>query len=216
MAWEIGDTVLIRYGRLGVARFVRVGRVLADDDDGLTVWVGEGWPQVEYVLPDGRDLRSVPLGQRFELERRPAVTSWRGPGIVHHAPAAGDWSVWWFFEPDGAFHGWYGNLESPRVRWEAGGVRAVDSSDRALDVLVAPDGTARWKDEDEFEVLTGRPGRWSAGQVPAIRADGEHLMRLAAARAGVFDGRWTDFRPDPAWPVPQLPAAWDAPHRAEP
>lgn len=216
MTWQIGDTVLYRYGRLGQPRFVRVGRMLADDDDGLTLWVGSGWPQVEQVLPDGRDLRDVPLGERFELERVPARTTWRGPGIVIYAPAAGDWSVWWFFDADGGFAGWYGNLESPRVRWERDGVRGVDSSDRALDVWVTPNRVARWKDEDEFAVLTGQAGRWTAEQAPGIRADGEHLMKLAAAGAAPFDGRWTDFRPDPAWPVPELPTGWDQPHRAEP
>jgi hypothetical protein len=41
-------------------------------------------------------------------------------------------------------------------------------------------------------------------------------MAMAAAGEPPFDGRWTDYRPDPAWaPVP-LPADWDRPHLATP
>lgn len=214
MTWNYGDVVLYRYGRLGQTRFVRVGRVIADDADGLTLWIGPGTPQVESVLPDGRDLRELPLDQRFRAPRVRRLTTWRGPGIVQHAPASGDWSVWWFFGDDGRFEGWYGNLESPRVRWETGGCRGVDTADRALDVWITPDRAPRWKDEDEFTVLTGQPGRWSAEQAPAIRADGEHLMTLAADGAPPFDGRWTDYRPDPDWTTAGIPAGWDIPHQA--
>lgn len=216
MGWNHGDVVLYRYGRCGQAGFVRLGRVITDEADGLTLWIGPGSPQVESVLPDGRDLREVPLAQRFQLHRERRHTTWRGPGIVHYAPAYGDWSVWWFFAADGRFAGWYGNLESPRVRWQAGGVRGVDTADRALDVWITPGRVGRWKDEDEFAVLTGQPGRWTAEQAPGIRADGVHLMDLAARAAPPFDGRWTDYRPDPAWPAAEMPDDWDLPHRAQP
>ena len=102
------------------------------------------------------------------------------------------------------------------MRWETPDSRGVDTADRALDVWITADGLARWKDEDEFAVLTGQPGRWTAQQAPAIRATGEHLLALAADAAPPFDGRWTDYRPDPAWATPGMPADWDLPHRADP
>jgi hypothetical protein len=216
VAWAIGDQVLYRYGRDGIANFVRLGGILNVDAEGLTIWVEAGSPQVELVLPDGRDLREVPLEERFDIPRVRRHSTWRGPGIVMFAPAQGDWSIWWFFTADGSFAGWYGNLESPRIRWERDGTRGIDTCDRALDVWVEPDRATSWKDEDEFAILTGRPGRWTAAAAPAIRADGEHLMALAAAGAAPFDGRWTDFRPDPQWTVPAMPAIWDVPHLAVP
>ncbi|ASW54472.1 DUF402 domain-containing protein [Plantactinospora sp. KBS50] len=216
MGWTSGDTVLYRYGHLGEPRFVNTCRVLADDADGLALWIAPGSPQIESVLPDGRHLRSLPLAQRFEAQRVRRPTRWRGPGIVRLVPPDAEWSIWWFYAAEGGFEGWYGNLESPQVRWEADGLRGVDSADRALDVWILPDGTSSWKDEDEFAILTGRPGWWTAEQVPAIRAAGEHLRRLAAAGAAPFDGRFTDFRPDPSWPAPVLPEGWDRPHLATP
>src|SRR5689334_22181859 len=112
MTWNYGDIVLYRYGRQGQTRFVRVGRVIADDLDGLTLWIGPRTPQIESVLPDGRNLRDVPLGERFRLPRVRRQTAWRGSGIVQYTPTVGDWSVWWFFDDAGRFDGWYGNLES--------------------------------------------------------------------------------------------------------
>ena len=216
MVWAYGDTVLIRYGRQGQPRFVRVGRVIADDDDGLALWIGPGTPQVESVLADGRGLREVPIADRVHLPRAHRLSPWRGPGIVHYAPVVGEWSLWWFFDASLRFAGWYGNLESPLVRWETGDLRGVDTADRALDVWIAPDGVGQWKDEDEFAALTGLPGRWSADQVPGIRATGQRLMDLAAEGAPPFDGRWTDYRPDPGWGMVSLPDGWDQPHRATP
>ncbi|HEX2774384.1 MAG TPA: DUF402 domain-containing protein, partial [Micromonosporaceae bacterium] len=81
----------------------------------------------------------------------------------------------------------------------------------ALDVWVEPDRTWRWKDEDEFAEKTGHPLYWTAEEAAAIRARGEALAARAEARQFPFDGTWCDFRPDPAWPVPQRPAGWDRP-----
>jgi len=64
MVWSYGDTVLYRYGRQGQTRFVRVGRVIADDADGLALWIGAGSPQIESVLADGRGLRGVDTTDR--------------------------------------------------------------------------------------------------------------------------------------------------------
>ena len=195
---------------------MRVGRVISDDADGLALWIGPGSPQIESVLADGRGLRDVPIADRVHLPRVQRRSTWRGSGIVHYAPLVGDWSLWWFFDASLRFEGWYGNLESPRVRWETGRLRCVDTADRALDVWIAPDRVGHWKDEDEFAALTDLPGRWSADQALTIRATGAHLMDLAASGAPPFDGRWTDYRPDPGWEPVTLPDDWDQPHRAAP
>jgi hypothetical protein len=73
----------------------------------------------------------------------------------------------------------------------------------------------QWKDEDEFAVLTGLAGRWSAAQAVSIRADGERLFALAAAGRPPFDGRRTT-PPNPLPPAPSFPADWDLPHVAGP
>ena len=217
MIWSPGDVVVYRYGRLGKATFVRVGRVIRDDAEGLALWIAPGSPKVETVLADGRDLRAVPPLERVLMPRAQRHTTWHGGGIVQYVPPGRAWSVWWFFDERGGFAGWYGNLEAPQVRWHEETLRGVDSADRALDVVIRPDRTCHWKDEDEFAALTGLTGWWTARDAPAIRRDGQEIMQLAAAAAPPFDGRRTDYRPDPAWdPVRDLPPGWNRPHHAGP
>lgn len=215
--WRPGDVVVYRFGLHGRVRWARVGRVVEDGPDGLALWVAAGSPVVEQALADGSPVRSAPLPDRFTAPRLRRSGRWRSPGIVMLVPPGGQaWSVWYFRGEDGAFRLWYGNLEAPHVlRTTRRGTRLVDTADRALDVEVTADGTASWKDEDEFAALVGL-GRWPAGGAERIRADGEHLMRLAARGAPPFDGRWTDYVPDPAWTVPAFPPDWDLPHLAGP
>jgi predicted RNA-binding protein associated with RNAse of E/G family len=80
----------------------------------------------------------------------------------------------------------------------------VDRVDGALDVAVAPDRSWEWKDEDEADECV-RVGRLSVEQLALLRAEGERMIALAEAGRFPFDGTWTDFRPDPAWPAPTLP-----------
>ncbi|WP_231930000.1 DUF402 domain-containing protein [Micromonospora coriariae] len=119
------------------------------------------------------------------------------PGAAH--------SIWWSWGANGAFAGWYINLEAPVDRWAGG----VDVQDHALDVLVAPDRSWVWKDEDEFAAQTGDPLFWDLDDAAQIRAEGERLIACAERGEFPFDGTWCDFQPDPA----SLPYWWDTPSR---
>ncbi|HEX4700741.1 MAG TPA: DUF402 domain-containing protein, partial [Pseudonocardiaceae bacterium] len=119
--------------------------------------------------------------------------------------AESEWSsLWWFFEPDGTFRCWYVNLEIPRGRTDY----TTDRVDGVLDVAVAPDRSWRWKDEDEANAAVAA-GRINAAQLSRLRTEGERLIALVEAGAFPFDGTWCDFRPDPAWERPTLPAGLD-------
>jgi len=52
-----------------------------------------------------------------------------------------------FWDEDGGFRGWYVNFEAPFMR--TGSV--LDTVDWHLDLWIDPDGTWRWKDEDEAD-----------------------------------------------------------------
>jgi uncharacterized protein DUF402 len=91
---------------------------------------------------------------------------------------------------------WYVNFEQPLRRTSVG----FDTFDEKLDLIVIPDGTYRWKDEDELE---------QAAALGLLDAD---TVRAEAARVleeRPFPTGWEDWRPDPAWPIPQLPDGWD-------
>ena len=89
---------------------------------------------------------------------------------------------------------WYVNFERPLRRTPIG----VDTFDEKLDLLVFPDGGREWKDEDELEQAAAL-GLLDAA---AVRAEAR-----ARAAEWPFPTGWEDWRPDPAWPVPQLPPA---------
>jgi hypothetical protein len=67
-------------------------------------------------------------------------------------------------------------------------------------LIVRPDGGYRWKDEDELEQAA------AAGllDAAAVRAEAQRVLE-----EWPFPTGWEHWRPDPAWPVPQLPEGWD-------
>jgi hypothetical protein len=114
------------------------------------------------------------------------------PGAAH-----GLYLFW--SERDWAFEGWYVDLQAPFRRTPA----AFDTRDHALDVVVAPDGAWRWKDEDHLE-LAVTVGAFTPDEAAEIRAEGERVIA-----AWPFPTGWEGWRPDPSWPVPSLPDGWD-------
>jgi len=186
--------------------------VVEDGPDWLVLWLAPGTSVVRGRLADGSDFRTLPVAERFLATRTAQIGPWRGTGIlklVPREPAA--YSVWLFWNADGSFGGWYGNLEDVQCRWRVGELRVIDTADQVLDVWVPPDRTPVWKDEDEFDVTTGMPGYWTAAEATVIRAEGERLMSLARERLAPFDHTWTAFEPDPSWPLPDLPTTWNRP-----
>ncbi|EOD68496.1 DUF402 domain-containing protein [Amycolatopsis vancoresmycina] len=199
--WRPGQTVVERFHRPdGSIGQVHPLRVLADDGRVLLAWLPAGTPIVGSRLADGRELREAPLDQRFRIPRVPVPDFWHRTSTLRRI-AEDEWSsVWWFFDAAGEFKNWYVNLEVPLGRNPAG----VDRIDGVLDVVVERDGTWRWDDEDEAEAAI-EVGRLTLEQFDRLRVEGERIGALAERGAYPFDGTDTDFRPDPGWPVPELP-----------
>jgi hypothetical protein len=200
--------MLRRYWRGGQLSFMKLTRVVADDDQGLRLWMPAGSPYWRFVAPDGRTHHDAPIDQL--QGGRLIRQNWTGSDVLIWMPAAQPYSVWWFWV-DGAFDRWYVNLEEPYVRWADRGCAGVDTADQAFDLVVAADRTWRRKDEEEFIARTGQPLYWSADQAARIRATGERLASLVEAGAFPFDGTWCGFRPDASWTVPPLPVGHDRP-----
>jgi hypothetical protein len=98
------------------------------------------------------------------------------------------------------FVGWYVNLQSPPAATSLG----YDTCDLALDVEVEPDGTWRWKDEDDFAEAQTLGVLDQAGAA-AVRAEGERVIAQKPWPTG-----WEHWRPDPAWTPLRLPVGWDS------
>ena len=212
MEFTPGEVVLRRHFQHDLLTRVWAGTVAADDEHGLWLWVPSGGAYRDIGAADGRSIRDIPtLAEWSRVPKAFSDRPWQGDTLMFH-PREGDYSLWLFFTPQHQHRLWYVNLELPVARWRSDTAAGVDTVDYDLDILVDPDRTWRWKDEDEFSArLRERPLYWAAPEAE-VRAEGDRMVKLIEAGDFPFDGTHTDFRPDPAWPVPPaMPDGWDRP-----
>lgn len=209
----------LRRGRIALHRgflhdrlsWVTVNRVVSDDEGGLLLWRGTGGPHITRASVDGRGIRDMPFPEWMELPTALHHGVWRHVTVLTLVPPDAAHSIWWLFR-DGGFTSWYVNLEEPAVRWDDGETCGLDFTDQDLDIVVAPDRSWRWKDEDEFAERLAFPEHYWVHDGAAVRAEGERLIPLIEAGKFPFDGTWCDFTPDPDWLAPpDLPPGWDRP-----
>jgi hypothetical protein len=113
-------------------------------------------------------------------------------------------SVWLFWGEDWQFECWYVNLQAPIRRT----VKGVLVQDQVLDIRVEPDGTWKWKDEDEFTLMYQR-GFFTDEEASIIRAEGERMIQKIESRASPFGDGWEQWRPFSEWSKLQIPPDWD-------
>ncbi|GGQ58177.1 hypothetical protein GCM10010166_30190 [Couchioplanes caeruleus subsp. azureus] len=191
---------------------VRPCRVVSDDDRGLLLWLARGSAVIVEEAADGRGIRDMPFAEWIRQSYRLVPAVWQGPGLLKFIPPDADHSVWFFRDDEGRFTGWYVNLEERALRWDDGDLAGVDVIDQDLDVVVRPDRCWQWKDEDEFTERLAFPEHYWVRDEAAVRAEGRRVIKQIEAGDFPFDGTWTDFHPDPTWPVPTaLPPGWDRP-----
>jgi hypothetical protein len=171
----------------------------APEQQRFFVPTGNRW--MAPVDAEGRTLR-LPPEDGWTLRE----FGWEGGAILSFAWPDAAYAVLGFFDRLGAMAGWYVNLQRPLERTAVG----FDTVDHVLDVLVDAEGSGwRFKDEDELEEAVAR-GLFSRDEAAAFRATGVEAARRIVEREPPFDRDWSAWRPDPAWPLPALPAGWDA------
>jgi hypothetical protein len=163
-------------------------RLIGEHDGKFVLWHPEG-SIVKRPFAGERELR-IPGDEDWRLVDRPSETEGLGfvrPGTRH--------SLWLMFR-GGRFESWYVNFERDSVRRGA----CFDLVDEKLDLVVFAGGELRLKDEDELA---------AAARIGYLDED-EVLRELERVRADPpWPTGWEDWRPDPAWPAPQLPEGWD-------
>ncbi|MDV9191752.1 DUF402 domain-containing protein [Streptomyces sp. SR27] len=204
--WAPGDHILWRYrgNGTGAVHICRPVTVVRDTPELLAVWMAPGTECVRPVLADGTSVHDEPLATRYTAARTTERARWAGSGVLKLARTGEPWSVWLFWERGWRFRSWYVNLEEPRARWAGG----VDSEDHFLDISVYPDRSWLWRDEDEF-AQAQRSGLMGPEQAERVRSAGQRAVDRIKAWEAPFGEGWEDWRPDPRWRVPELPADWD-------
>ncbi len=156
-------------------------RIVEETPEHAALWMPRGTVAMLPVDDTGARIR-IP-GKAWELEpissKRDALCLGR-PGRAH--------SIYLFSKRDGAFEHWYVNFEQPLRRTPIG----YDTFDHKLDLIVMPDGTYRWKDEDELE----QAAALGIVDAAAVRAEAERVLD-----EWPFPTGWEDWRPDPTWPI---------------
>jgi len=190
---------------------VWAGHVAADDWRGLWLWIPEGSVFRDIGAADGRTFRQVPFADWGRTATAMRELRWQGSDVLMLHPTGAEYSVWFLFA-DGVFRAWYVNLERPAVRWDDGPAAGIDTVDHDLDLVIEPDRSWRWKDEEEFADHLAHPDVYWVDDEATVRAAGERVVKLVEAGEFPFDGTGCDFRPDPMWGVPEaLPPGWDRP-----
>jgi hypothetical protein len=164
-----------------------------------------------YRAPGMRWKRPV-RADTGERMRMPATTwkledaVWTPARMLHLMdPGAAHAIHLWWLTPDWQFGGWYVNLQEPIRRTLLG----FDSMDHLLDIVIEPDLSWRWKDEDEITEVVAI-GTVTRAWADEVRREGERVIARLEARRPPFCDGWESWQPDPAWPIPVLPGGWDS------
>ena len=131
--------------------------------------------------------------------------TWSRHDVLRMMYPGESYSVWHMWEmPERRFKCWYVNIEAPFVRTE----RGFDTLDYELDVVVRPDRSWSWKDEDRLK-LQVLSGIFTEEEAMGFRIAGEKALDLLQAGASPFNGRWLNWIPGANLKPPTLPAGWD-------
>ncbi|MGB3327751.1 MAG: DUF402 domain-containing protein [Thermomicrobiales bacterium] len=201
-----GDQVLLRYFRTGQVSFAYPATVVADGERGIMLFLRAGSPMKRRVMPDGRPIpRTMPYAERSALAHTVGDTTWQENHalILFREGFAHDIRLFWR-ATDWAFKGFYVNPIAPPRRTPIG----FDTADHILDLVVHPDRSWTWKDEDDFADAVAY-GRFTAEEAAAVRAEAARLIPEIEAGVWPFDGSLVGWRPDPAWTTPAMPETWN-------
>lgn len=195
-----GETAVLRYvdPRRRSVSHAWPGRVVADSADLVALYIPN---RVRYKIGRRLDgLSPMPLGDYLVED-----ATWARDCLRLMFPGAW-YSVWLLWDVDPRrFVCWYVNMESPFVRVPIG----FDTNDLELDVVVNPDLTWRWKDEDHLEQVVGA-GLISPGRARALKRDAEQVVHAVTSGAPPFGADWHRWMPDASWPMPSLPSDWQS------
>ena len=136
--------------------------------------------------------------ERWLSDAPPYDHAWERTHVLRFMREGDAHTIELMWDENWAFVGWYVNLQAPLV---VNG-RCFDTTDWALDIVIDPDGTWRWKDEDELERIV-ELGGFTESLAAEIRAEGERVIAAAPWPTG-----WEDWRPPAEWTPLGLPRDW--------
>jgi uncharacterized protein len=191
-----GEAVLLRTIVTGRVREALPLTFVAQEGDRLALYCAPGTPRMRPTT----SIRDDTLAS-YEDGWDHFADVWRDNHVLWLVRPTDPYALLLFWNGDWEFLGWYLNLQDPLRRVPLG----FDTREHFLDVVIDPDGSWQWKDEDELERAV-ELGLFTPHDASAARAAGERVLAERPWPTG-----WEDWRPDPQWPPPSLPQGWDTP-----
>jgi len=139
--------------------------------------------------------------KRWQLEKY----TWRANRLLLLLEPDQFYSTMYFWNhTSNEFLCYYINFQVPFERRH----NSVDTLDLDLDLIIAPDFTFEWKDEDDYRQAIEHEiifPEWVGG----IESAKPEIFERFEKRQYPFNGAWLDWMPDPNWSPPTLPENWD-------
>ena len=205
--FDVGQAVVRRDTFRGRLSSAWPARVVHDSGDELA-WAT--WPGVE-ILASTTQIASVRAPRdspRYHSLRETAdgtqslATDKLKATILGLQTPDSYFSVYLFFDADGLFRKWYVNFERPIQRTPIG----FDTTDLILDLVIQPDRTHRWKDEEEYDY--GREiGLVDDTDHMEIEKAKDRVFAMLDQCSGPFAEPWTRWKRDQSWTLPTLPSS---------
>ncbi len=115
-------------------------------DEVVAGWTVAGSRIMYWATSDGGDPRSLPLAERFRADLTSGPRIWQGTMFRLFVPDR-PWQLLHFFDERGDLAYWYVDFETLKSPDGHGGWTTTDLE---LDLVIRPDFSTEWKDEDEF------------------------------------------------------------------
>jgi hypothetical protein len=119
------------------------------------------------------------------------------PGRLHSV------SLFWARGDEGSgFSRYFVNMEEPFRRTPIG----FDTQDHTLDIVIQPDLSWAWRDENEFRNHV-REGFFTEGLAEAVREEGIRVLDEISSGVHPCLG-WTEWSPEKSWKPPVVSEQW--------
>lgn len=172
--------------------------VVDDRGDRVIAWLAPGTDVQWWALKDGADPRTLPAADRFTAPIVSRRRIWEETSVLRVLPLDAPYSVLHFWDAQGTFGCWYINFERPKIRRRFG----LETVDLVLDLVLLPDGSHYWKDEDEVGPAIAA-GWITEDEAASARAAGEEILSDFELWLEELED-WRSFQPDPQWVTPHL------------
>ena len=203
--WRSGDVIVWRGTYRNRVWHAQPVIVVKDTPEEMCVTL---LPGTECVAPEGYLDGKDSTKRRWSFKEKDWKLenyAWRTNRLLILLEPDTYYSTMFFWRADSNdFLLYYINFQLPFQRSHCG----IDTLDLDLDLIINPDFSFQWKDEDDYQKAIDHEvimPEWTQ----AIEIAKKEIFNKLEKRQYPYDGSWLNWMPDPNWLPPKLPKNWD-------